>query len=188
MRKRLKICIECEKPFTANGIEREEGEYCSLRCLHREVSVVIADGGTVGANGKCSATTWAYVFVDKNENIIKQESGWTTDFITSPQAEINAIITALENLPEGWSGELRSDCLYAINCLFYGWSQKKVDPQLKERWNKLKLGRITTVHLSGHPTKRELETGISKTGRPVCRFNKLADELCTEQASVCKSK
>lgn len=160
------------------------------------VDLIVCDGGLVGTNGKAEAVTYAYRYVDSNDNVIKEVSGVTEDFKTSPQAEALCIILALEGLPEGVKPrKVESDCLFALKVIFRTnyhdgliWRDKNLDPRLKERRDRLDLEGIEIELLKGHPSKADILRGTDIKGRKISLHNVAVDEECTRQGQIYKSQ
>lgn len=153
-----------------------------------KVTEVYADGGVIWDGSPGASTiggTWAFCFVDSEGNRIFELAGvlqsTPTGHVTNNWTEQVAIVKALENLPEGWSGLVCSDSQVALGRVFKGWREKNLPRNISDRSKAAvsRLGTIETKLLQGHPTKADLECGIGKKrGYPVSIHNIWCDEAC----------
>jgi ribonuclease HI len=151
------------------------------------IESLYADGGTVGANPSQIGGTWAWCAVDENDNRVAEGSGFVPAFIhpiSNNYTEFLALLLGLEAMEEGWSGKVYSDSQLTLGRFFQGWKNRNIPDEFIFRAQKAlnRLGKITPVLLSGHPSKNELKTGLSKSGRPVSEHNAYVDRLCTNAA------
>lgn len=157
-----------------------------------EVVEVYADGGNIHRNPSPEGGTWAWCWVNKEGERVRCGSGYylARDYdplkqITNNQMEFYAVCKALRQLPEGWSGTVCTDNLVTLRRLSeIGISMKGLPEEwvVASRPLIARLGRLTWRHLSGHPTKKELEEGISKEGRPVSVHNEWCHLACEAAA------
>lgn len=159
---------------------------------------IYADGGCVSKNPSTIAGTWACCFVN-NDNIVESDfgdcafSGYLTPndillpTVSNNVMEVYAILKALENSHRDWYGTIYSDSNIALNRFFSGWKWNGVPDWMISRYEFVKsrmqnFSKINFVLLQGHPTKKELETGIGNSGRPVSKWNVWCDETCARIA------
>ena len=152
---------------------------------------IYCDGGVAWDGSPGASTiggTWAWVGVDKDGDRVIERSGFVpatpTRTITNNHTEGIAIIKALEAMPEGWTGVVKSDSMIALGRVFKGWRNKNVPQNMIDRARnaRRRVGKVETVLLQGHPTKVDLERGIGKKrGFPVSIHNVRCDELCSDR-------
>jgi hypothetical protein len=99
------------------------------------------------------------------------------------QAVDNVTWMAMEALPNGWSGYAYTDSQITIGRFFWGWH---VDHNIPAAWSArvgraiTRLGKVTPVLLSGHPTLNDLRARVKvKTGRMVSLHNVWCDAQCS---------
>lgn len=146
---------------------------------------IYTDGGVIKKNPSEIGGTWAWVGVDADGRAVVERYGAVpcppNRKITNNHTEQIAIVKALEEMPDGWSGKVLSDSNCALGRVFKGRSEKNLPKNISERSKKAvrRLGEIETVLLQGHPTKKDLASGIgAKRGLPVSIHNVRCDELC----------
>lgn len=94
------------------------------------------------------------------------------------------MVKMLSSLPDNWAGKIYSDSKNTLMRLFEGWNMKVgVSEKLKQKvlYEKTRLHPICATRwtlLDGHPSPKELSTGVGKRGNPVSAHNKRCDELC----------
>lgn len=168
------------------------------------------DGGVVLKNPSPYGGTWAWVAVDENGEVVKEDSG----FVPAPEGrpvsnnhtEQIAIIKGLEAMEPGWSGTVLSDSMIALGRVFQSWRTKNLPDNIIKRTREalMRVGNPKTVLLKGHPTKKELERGTHtkrfKTYEkgpkivwkdieiPVSIHNVRCDELCGLEAWKVKER
>ena len=154
-----------------------------------EIAAIYADGGVILKNPSNIGGTWAWVGVDKNGNRLIEESGVVPAPsgrpVSNNHTEQIAITKALEAMEDGWSGTVYSDSNIALGRVFKGWREKNLPRNISERSRIAvqRLGKIEAVLLQGHPTKKDLESGIGKKRNlPVSIHNVRCDELCGIEA------
>jgi ribonuclease HI len=161
------------------------------------------DGGVILKNPSPYGGTWAWVGVDAEGNIVREDSGFVPApegrVVTNNHTEQMAIVKALEAMEAGWTGRVLSDSQLALGRVFLGWKEKNLPENLKRRTAAV-LTRVNvteTVLLKGHPTKKDLEQGYQikrvkyyqsgpfipsvayrEERRPVSIYNVRCDELC----------
>lgn len=158
------------------------------------VTTIACDGGCIGSNPSPYGITWAFRHLDRNGNLLLQKSGLVLadpgTLLENNAAEYIAAYHSLAELPKNTTGPicLLCDSKNTIGRLFHGYATQGIP---REYLRKMELIQkvldwecFTYVLLSGHPTKKELEAGISKKGRPVSIHNKVCDNLCNEQARI----
>lgn len=162
------------------------------------VNRVFCDAGVIGKNPSKDGGTWAFVGVFASgdfDNVIFQQSGVVLptdiemDTVENNICETIAILLALEAMPDGWFGTVYSDNLNAIRRARAPREMKKIVPQfVKDRMiaATARVKVIEYVLLGGHPNKDELKSGYRSDGKPVSRWNVLADDLCCKEAAKFK--
>ena len=150
---------------------------------------IYSDGGTVGANPSLIGGTWAWCAVDENDNRVLEASGFVeanSHPISNNYTEFLALLNALEAMQPNWSGLVYCDSQLTLGRFFHGWRNRNIPDEFVFRAQKAvnRLGKVTPVLLSGHPSKGELKGGLSKSGRPVSHHNVYVDKLCSEAAST----
>jgi hypothetical protein len=123
--------------------------------------------------------------VDENDELVTCASRFEPAFIepiTNNFTEFLAMLHALEAMGEGWSGYVYCDSMLTLGRFFQGWKNKNIPDEfiVRAQLAVKRLGKITPVHISGHPTKKDLVKGMTKSGRPVSKWNEYVDKLCTE--------
>lgn len=159
----------------------------------KKVTKIYVDGGIVGRNPSSFGGTWAFVATDENDEEVFSKSGFhkTEDRdTTNNHTELIAAIHAMEAMSEGWEGSLVSDSQITLGRIFLGWKMKNIPEEyvLRLQLAKNRLGKLKGVHVSGHPTKLELEEGKTKNGTLVSRWNKKCDDLCKMESDKVKGK
>lgn len=165
----------------------------------KKVVELYCDGGVIwdGSPGASKfGGTWAWLGIDADGNVVIEQSGvvesTATRHVTNNHTEQIAIVKALEAMPDGWSGKLKSDSWVAVCRVFENGRRKNLPQNISDRSEAAvaRLGKIEWTLLAGHPTKAELETGISvrKPGMPVSIYDVRVDELCTMESKNYKKK
>lgn len=156
-----------------------------------DIAAVYADGGVIGANPSPIGGTWAWCFVNADNQRIHTASGvvlprTSCPLITNNLTEFLAVVKALEALPEGWSGTVYSDSQVTIGRIFWGWKQNNLPLVLLRQANaaiaRLDFQRCTAVLLDGHPTRAQLLAGRGKRGNLVSEHNVWCDLACQREA------
>ena len=148
-----------------------------------KVTHIYCDGGVLGRNPSKFGGTWAFVCV-RDDEVVEEQSGVVETIpgrlFTNNWSEQIAIIKALENMPEQWSGVVCSDSKVALGRTFQGWKCNNLPSNIGKRMRScLKpLGKVTWQHVGGHPTKEDLHRGRNLSGDLVSKWNVRADELC----------
>jgi ribonuclease HI len=176
-------------------------------CQGKYVVGVFADGGVSYVNPSPYGGAWTFCHVDQHDHRVLQGAGvfapWeeaTPDMpalgamgrdkrskrqlcITNNQMEYYALLMAMEALPNGWSGYAYTDSQITIGRFFWGWH---VDHNIPAAWSArvgraiTRLGKVTPVLLSGHPTLNDLRARVKvKTGRMVSLHNVWCDAQCS---------
>jgi hypothetical protein len=148
-------------------------------------AAVYADGGLCGRNPSPHGGSWAFVYVDALENVLREASGFVTPaeaglpYVTNNYTELLAVTMALEGLPAGWAGKVFTDSFVTYNRLLGSKSFKGIPPEFVARFRAAvdKLGPFIVGLLSGHPRPEDLEAGHNG-GVAVSEFNVRCDELC----------
>jgi ribonuclease HI len=157
------------------------------------IIAVYADGGVLGGNPSPDGGTWAYCHVDERGFQVYQSSGFVpaVDYaITNNQMEFLAVLSALESLPEGWSGKVCSDSRVTLMRFFQSASMRGIPRDWYQRGSRAlqRLGRLQAVHLAGHPTRAQLRVGSGKHGLPVSVHQVWCDAECGRQAEAWSSR
>lgn len=167
--------------------------------IMQTVRGIYTDGGVIRRNPSPIGGTWAWVAVNSLDDIVAQASGvvpaplnignvYTKQLesrsVSNNVMEFWAVVEALEFLPFGWSGYVYSDSLITLNRVFGNTAWTMLPPDLTKRCYRAltRMGSITPVLVSGHPTRAELRAGYTLDGkrRPVSYRNVLCDKLCRE--------
>ena len=149
------------------------------------------DGGVIGRNPSELGGTWACCYVE-NDAIVWSRSGVLTPFeayvkeVTNNQSEMYAILMGVLALPHEYNGKVFSDSLITIGRVSMGWKWKNIPAWGHElykfaRSHLTRFEEIKFIHLDGHPTKEQLETGRGKRGNLVSKWNVWCDEECTSE-------
>jgi ribonuclease HI len=167
------------------------------------ITCVYTDGGCVLKNPSDVGGTWAWVAVeslfilgasptaggiDSTAKLVKYASGFIPNYLnvklTNNVMEYVAVVYALEAMSDGWSGTVYSDSEITLGRVFGTWRNKGLEPRLIERKERAlkRLGVVKGEHVDGHPTKKQLLSGIGKRGNPVSKWNVLADKLCNQES------
>jgi hypothetical protein len=156
---------------------------------------VIADGGVVLKNPSSIGGMWAFRIRADDGSIwsegdgIVLKSGYPhLPYISNNFTEVMAILMAMEGLPFGWKGEIRSDSRVALATCLHGkaktWLPGRLNDLLRENRKRFVLRDIVWTLLAGHPTKAEQKRMIageivkSKRGYPFDLDNVWCDEQC----------
>lgn len=181
-------------------------------CHGKYVAAVFADGGVSYVNPSPYGGAWAFCHVDQHEHRVREGRGvfapWEPEqrympylgsvgrdkrstqqpCISNNQMEFYALLVALETLPDGWSGFAYSDSQITLGRFFYNWNPYKGVPVEwvgRMRDVTKRLGKVTPVLLSGHPTRRDLAELVKRsTGRMVSLHNVWCDEECSRLTAV----
>jgi ribonuclease HI len=150
------------------------------------------DGGVIGRNPSPAGGVYAWCLVFEGARIAEDVQHVTpeeigVEAVSNNNSELLALLSGIEQLPDGWRGMVSSDSQVALGWVFLGWSQAKVPQVLADRLNRLrksgKLRGIAWRLLQGHPTRADLERGVgAKRKLPVSAHNVYVDELCTAMA------
>ena len=147
------------------------------------------DGGVILRNPSPIGGTWACCYVE-NDAIKWQGSGVIlpgevdSKVVTNNQAEMIAMLNGLELLKPSYRGRVFTDSMITLGRVSLNWKWKNIPEELY--WKYVELTRkfddydkIKFIHLSGHPTDDQLQTGFGKHGNPVSKWNVWCDERCT---------
>jgi ribonuclease HI len=167
---------------------------------------IFCDGGVISRNPSEHGGTYAFFFLDEQENEIACGSGFVlpeskasesvpeADFwfcehshITNNVTELAAVVFALQQLPDGFEGTLYSDS-YVTLCRMRNKNPRWVGvPDALKAATLVERERhpnITYVLLDGHPTKDQLAAKIGKRGNPCSPWNVRCDKRCGELAKA----
>jgi hypothetical protein len=153
------------------------------------VKAVYTDGGLIKKNPSPIGGSWAWCAVDSEDrlsgNIVASYGGGCIKpGITNNTVEYIAAVLAFEALPEGWSGLWLPDSENAVTRLLYGGLCVGLPAKVKIRGDAAvkRLGAIKVQMLGGHPTKKDLITGIrARDGKLVSKWNVWVDQECKRQ-------
>lgn len=156
------------------------------------ITAVYADGGIIGRSPSQLGGTYAWCHINAAGERVTTGSGVITpDQARMPHIENNlteylAVVSGLQQLPQGWSGQVLSDNQNALMRLFAGWKVNGIPPWLIERayeaLKRLDVRNIRPTLLCGHPTKAELAAGRGRRGYPVSIHNVWCDAECQRLA------
>lgn len=147
---------------------------------------LFADGGVIGRNPSSVGGTWAWVGLDAGFNKVDSASGVVlakdgVTQVTNNQTELVAAVTALHAVGKGWSGTLYTDSQVTLYRVTDGMGFENIDNLLRLKALDIRRNRkYRVVLLQGHPTKKELEAGVGRSGRPVSEWNVWCDKACGE--------
>jgi ribonuclease HI len=158
------------------------------------VAAIYTDGGVVLVNPSPIGGTWAFCYVGFDGERIYGTGGSLTPadvglpWVSNNLTEHLAILHAIEQLPERWSGPVYSDSLNAIRTFRQPIPDKRPtwipDAIWQRRCAALNaVGNLDFTLLGGHPTKAELAAGKRKDGKPVSTHNAWCDTRCGEEAA-----
>lgn len=161
-----------------------------------DIIAIYADGGVIGANPSATGGTFAWCHVARHKIRVAEGSGVITPGecglpeITNNLTEFLAVVRGLQNLPAGWSGTVYSDSRITLGRFFESWSMKGIPLWLVqeggEAMARLDWQNCRGVLLDGHPTKKQLASGLGKRGNPVSIFNVWCDKACGQEAAKFK--
>lgn len=157
---------------------------------------VFADGGLIGSNPCPEGGVYAFVHLQEGR-ILRETKGIVTAVmagltsVTNSYTELLAAVLALEAVPdEVVRVQLFTDN-FATVCRLRNQRPAFVNipSDLTQRtWAvRARVKHLTVTLLDGHPTKKQLETGIGKRGNPVSKYNVLCDELCRQAKDLYKA-
>jgi ribonuclease HI len=158
------------------------------------IAGMFADGGVIGPNPSLIGGTWAWCHVDESGQRIAHASGIVRPFlkdaecqpipVTNNNTEMIALTRGLLSLPEGWSGTIYSDSRLALGWVFWGFKHEKVPVHLYQKAKSAlgRLGSVEVVHLDGHPTVAQLQSGLGKRGNRCSEHNVWCDAECGRRA------
>lgn len=144
------------------------------------------DGGVVLKNPSPIGGTYAYRLLKDGE--VVSEGGFfisckdaRVEAMTNNITEMMALVKGLENLPDDWTGTILSDSTITLGRAFSGHKWKNVPAWLchrfvVQRYRLVNWNIINKELLSGHPTRKQLATGIGKNGLPVSEHNVWCDQ------------
>jgi ribonuclease HI len=149
---------------------------------------VYADGSVVWCNPSPYGLAYGWVWVAADDATAVDAGAGVYDpaavgleTVENNLGEVVALVHALEGLPAGWAGRVRTDSLNAIRAWAGADRRKYIPPAW---WDRLvaardRLGPLGWELLGGHPTKAELAAGVLKDGKPVSRWNVWCDTAAT---------
>lgn len=158
------------------------------------VARVVADGGCRLCNPSKIGGMWAYRHLDAAGRVVRQSYGVVTvadvfplTTVTNNLTETLALLLALEDLPDVWSGVVASDSLNALR-VFENPDKARdhlpADILARCRAVANRLGAPVFELISGHPSKAEIERMTagervtSERGYPYDLHNVWCDEAC----------
>lgn len=152
------------------------------------------DGGVILKNPSPFGGTWAVRLLN-DDNLLLQKSGVMEVspggvMITNNTAELYALVKGLTLLHERVKDVcVHSDSQVALGWAFLGYNTSGIPPWLLKaleatrtrlvNWNTFEHER-----LDGHPTAKELSTGVGKRGGPVSAHNLWCDNACKQEAKL----
>jgi ribonuclease HI len=140
------------------------------------------DGGVIKKNPSEWGGTYAWCGVnERGERVVVGSGLILAAGMTNNIAEFVAAVSALEMMPDQWSGKLYSDSQITLGRLCWGWKLMGIPPEWATRGSAVlkRLGEIEPVLLQGHPTRADLAAGIGKKRNlPVSEHNVWADREC----------
>lgn len=152
------------------------------------ITAVYTDGGCLGASRSSVGGSWAWVGVDACGQVVTEASGIIRagehglETVTSNLTEFYAMLSALEAMPDGWSGQVCADSGVTIGRWFFAWKLTNVPQDWRIRMGAClaRMGNLTPVQHDGHPTREMLaaDPPRGKRGNPVSVHNVRADKLC----------
>ncbi|MCL5265164.1 MAG: hypothetical protein M1343_08245 [Chloroflexi bacterium] len=155
------------------------------------ISALYSDGGVILHNPSNIGGTYAWCHVE-DDQIVDHGSSIilaTLDMqITNNVAEYVAAVSALESVPNNWSGYLCSDSQVTLGRLFQGWKLDGIPSEWARRATDalFRLGDVRGILLQGHPNKADLLRGVgAKRNLPVSKWNVHCDRECQRQAGLC---
>lgn len=158
------------------------------------IARVTCDGGVAEKNPSPHGGMWAWRSRTADGQIVAEASGivlaaevdLTPKQVTNNFTEVLAVLIALEWLPAGWAGEVRTDSLITIRCFRNlkprVWLPKSINTRMVNAV--ARLGQLSHTLLNGHPTKAQvaqLSQGVALTGErgyPLCLDNHWCDMAC----------
>ena len=163
--------------------------YASSGPVQPAVKAVYADGGLIKSNPSPYGGTWATCHVDDYGVRVWEDKGillparWNGMQLENNQSEFFALLQGIKALPDGWRGWAYSDNQNTIRRFRDPYGSMNGIPKawvMELREERRRLGEISFVLLSGHPSKKALKEGIGRGGRPVSAFNVWCDKQCQE--------
>lgn len=160
---------------------------------------VYADGGLCLSNPSPYGGSWAYVMVDENQKVFREQSGFMTPqqlempVATNNVMELYALVRAILCTSVDASPHFYTDSKVTLLRVFGGSRLANVPAWLLEATEAAQFllpcfpGFAYTL-LQGHPSQIELNGGTGDTGRPVSIHNARCDELCRTQANYWQAK
>lgn len=155
------------------------------------IKKLFTDGGTIGKNPSDIGATWAWVGINEDEavachdyGVIKATPEWPT--VSNNYGEFYALLKGLEAMPQAWSGRVYCDSQLTLGRFFHGWKNKNIPESLITRAQAAvhRIGKVTPTLLAGHPSKSDLEKGVTPDGRPVSEWNVFVDKLCNDAGAA----
>ena len=151
------------------------------------------DGGVIGRNPSSIGGTWAYVFVDENDQkvagssnrVLVGDAPWLMPRITNNFTELLGALKAMEALPDGWDGTIYTDSQVTYRRIIRGSSFAGIPSCMEEmvRHHRKRLSH-RVVLISGHPSEKDLRLGVTKKGRMCSKWNVACDRQCTQLVNV----
>jgi hypothetical protein len=145
--------------------------------------------GVISINPSPHGGSWAWCLVE-GDTLLRSASGIVLpsdvdkSAVSNNVSECLAAVKAIEAMRPGWDGTLWTDSLITRNRLLDSSSFKGLPQWLRVKALDLRRSKRWKVRLvAGHPTLADLERGTAaRNGWPVSKWNKLADQLCQEEA------
>lgn len=156
------------------------------------------DGGVISSNPSPIGGTWAWVLVGDDDCIIHRDGGFISveemgyDGVTNNQTELLAIVKGLTWLHDEIEPLMVcSDSAVSLGRVFKNFSMNNIpgwlERDLKEQRKRLvNFPKFSHLLLDGHPTVKQLNCGVGKSGHPTSRYNVLCDNMCNRIAAKYK--
>ena len=165
-----------------------------------EIERLYTDGGVLGSNPSARGGTWAWVQVSCGERV-QRGYGWVTprelaawsqdgemgrEVVTNNMTELLAAVLGMEELPDGWGGELVTDSHVTLTRVVRLRKQAKLNGiplSLQRRLADCKA-RLGPYRVSPEPAicPVPIACGSTRDGVPVSIHNVYVDCLCARAA------
>ncbi len=174
------------------------GKYHTHDVDDTRVVAITADGGCRLANPSKHGGMWAFRHLNRAHQAVREACGAVTvpevsplTTVTNNFTEVLAVLIALEFLPDGWSGKVRTDSLHTIRVFRDDYDRYWLIEGVKLRIVNVldRLGDLSYELLAGHPSKKEIalmEAGIQcfkgPKQYPYCLHNHHLDSVLLPKA------
>lgn len=146
------------------------------------------DGGVVGSNPSSIGGTVAFYIIGQKNEVLSNYSSFLhpnfmgSDKVTNNQTELWALLLGLAHLKPDQIAHVYCDSEISLGRVFKNYAMANIPKfmfyvlmHIKRMEN---FKKLEYTLLSGHPTKRQLELGTGKGGRPVSEWNVNCDRDC----------